>query len=288
MNSEAPTRPALRYHGGKWILAPWLISFFPEHRTYAEPFGGGASVLLRKPRAYAEIYNDLDSEVVNLFNVMRDRGEELRQACYLTPFSNNDFKAAFYHSDDPLEQARRTVVRSFFGFGSASVTEYKHSTRVGKPTTGFRANSHRSGTTPAHDWANYPDHMPEIIERLRGVVIENRDASEIIVRHDSADTLFYCDPPYVAATRDKGKDYAHEMTEAEHVALASLLHSVAGMVVLSGYACDLYDKQLYSDWRRFERPAFADGARPRTEVVWINHACAEALEAQASQQRMFV
>lgn len=281
------TRPALRYHGGKWMLAPWLISYFPAHRVYIEPFGGGASVLLRKPRSYAEIYNDLDSEVVNLFQVMRDRGEELRVACYLTPFSSNDFKAAFYRSDDPLEQARRTVVRSYFGFGSASVTEYKHSTRIGKPTTGFRANSNRSGTTPAHDWGNYPDCLPAVIERLRGIVIENRDALEIIERHDSEKTLIYCDPPYVAETRDKGNDYAHEMTTYQHIALSEKLRQVKGMVILSGYACSLYDKDLYADWLRFERPAFADGARPRIEVIWLNKACAAALNEETIQGEFF-
>lgn len=280
-------RPALRYHGGKWKLAQWLISFFPQHRVYVEPFGGGASVLLRKPRSYAEIYNDLDGEVVNFFKILRDRGDELQRACYLTPFSRDDFNSTFYMSDDQLEQARRTVVRSFFGFSSASVTAYNHSTKIGKPTTGFRSNSNRSGTTPAHDWAKYPNHMKELIDRLRGIVIENRVAAEVISMFDTTETLFYCDPPYVAETRDKGKDYAHEMTENDHIDLAQILRSVEGMVVLSGYACELYDKELYSDWRRFERPAFADGARERTEVIWLNDACCVALETQSSQKEMF-
>ncbi|HYN54380.1 MAG TPA: DNA adenine methylase [Methylotenera sp.] len=156
-------RPLVRYHGGKWKLAPWLISFFPEHRTYVEAYGGGGSVLIRKERSYAEIYNDLDSEIVNLFKVARENGLELLEQCELTPFSREEFNLSYEPAAEPLEQARRTLVRSFMGFGSASVSKQK---------SGFRANSNRSGTTPAHDWANYPDAFRNVITRLQGVVID--------------------------------------------------------------------------------------------------------------------
>lgn len=282
---EICKRPLIRYHGGKWRLAPWIIQFFPPHRCYVEPFGGGGSVLLRKERSYAEVYNDLDVEVVNLFRVMRDRGDELLRKLELTPFSNDEFKAAFFMCDDPLEQARRTVVRSFLGYGSASVTEYKHSTRIGKPTTGFRACSNRSGTSPAHDWNNYPTEARAIVERLRGVVIDNADFEKVILQHDSPRTLFYADPPYVAETRDKGKDYAHEMTEADHFRLANALNDALGMAVVSGYPSALYEK-LFAGWKRFEVAALADGARPRTEVVWINGARQAALSAAQLQPRL--
>lgn len=240
-------------------MAPWILRHLPQHRVYVEPFGGAASVLLRKPRSYAEIYNDLDGEVVNLFRVARDRGDELRRAIELTPFSRDEFTSSYHETPDALEQARRTVVRSFMGFGSNS-----HN----KPT-GFRANSTRSGTTPSHDWKNYPSSLADVIERLRGVCIENRDAADVMLAHDGPDTVHYVDPPYVAATRDKGTDYRHEMTDVDHEALAETLHGLRGAVVLSGYASTLYEK-LYGDWRRVERRAMADGARERTEVLWLS------------------
>jgi DNA adenine methylase len=261
-------RPILRYHGGKWRLAPWIIGHFPQHRVYVEPFGGGASVLLRKERAYAEIYNDLDGEVVNVFRVMRERGEELRRVLDLTPFSRLEYQQSFAECGDELEQARRTVVRSFMGFGSNSLCRSVKS--------GFRANSNRRGTTPAHDWRNYPDKMAGLIERLRGVVIEQKDASTLMRYFDTDDTLHYVDPPYVHSTRSlwagKGarKGYAHEMSDEDHRSLAAVLNSLNGKVCLSGYHSPLYD-ELYRDWRRVERHALADGARARIEVLWMNY-----------------
>lgn len=260
-----PTRPLLRYHGGKWKLAPWIISYFPKHRVYVEPFGGAASVLFQKPRSYCEVYNDLDNEVVNLFRVLRDsiKADALKQALYLTPFSRAEFELSYKLCDDPVEMARRTVLRSFAGFSSAANGKYK---------TGFRSGSNRSGTTPAHDWANYPDCLVAIIERLRGVVIENKRAADVIAQHDSPGTLFYCDPPYVHNTRCERScvgAYNHEMTDDDHVVLSSVLNSIQGMVVLSGYPSELYNR-LYVDWQRIDRPAFADGARDRVECLWLS------------------
>jgi DNA adenine methylase len=153
---NAPTRPALRWHGGKWKLAPWILTHFPRHRTYVEPFGGAASVLLRKARSHAEVYNDLDDWVVNLFQVLRNEAMASRLIAQLrlTPFARSEFETVREIDEavgDPVECARRLIIRSFMGFGSNA-----HSGR----TTGFRANTSRLGTTPAEDWANYPDRAP--------------------------------------------------------------------------------------------------------------------------------
>jgi DNA adenine methylase len=278
--SSEPGRPIVRYHGGKWKLAPWIISNLPPHRVYVEPFGGGGSVLLRKPRSYAEVYNDLDGEIVNVFRVMRDQGPLLRDVIRLSPFSRAEFQAAYLPSGDQVEQARRTILRSFQGFGSAAACG---------EASGFRANSNRSGTTPAHDWANYADHVEGLIERLRGVVIECRDAMAVMLHHDNDTTLHYVDPPYVHDTRstkvrhnDKRKSYKHELSDEQHASLVAGLKQLKGMVVLSGYPSTLY-QELCSNWVRIDRAAFADGARARTECLWLNDAATEALRAPQQQ-----
>lgn len=283
-----PTRPVLRYHGGKWMLGPWIIDHFPDHRIYTEAFGGAASVLIRKPRAaLVEVYNDLDGEIVSLFKLLRDpvTAGKLREVLQSTPFAREEFALSYAPTEDPLEQARRTVVRSFFGFGSDSASG---------ATTGFRANGNRNNAHPARDFANYPAAMEAFTERLKGVVIENRPAVEIILQHDTPETLHYCDPPYTHGSRSSytvrtGKGYRHEMSDDDHQRLAEVLHGCTGMVVLSGYHSPLYD-QLYGTWEVSERHAIADGgpnapALERTEVLWLNQAVQLALHRQ--QPRMF-
>jgi len=263
--SDAPARPALRYHGGKWRDAPWIISQFPPHRRYIEPFGGGASVLLRKSRSYAEVYNDLDGEIVNLFRVLRNpsQARELGRLIEMTPFSRVEFEQAYLADGDPIEQARRLLVRSFMGFGAAGTTGNN---------TGFRNNSTRSGTTPATDWMNYPPALAMIAERMRGVIIEMLPAVEAVQKFDGPDALFYLDPPYPLSTRGKqsAAGYRHEMTDDQHRELAEIVRCIKGKAIISGYACNLYDSELYPDWQRITKDAHAEGARDRTEVLWIS------------------
>lgn len=260
VGAGAINRSLVKYHGGKWVLAPWIISQFPSHRIYVEPFGGGGSVLLRKPRSRSEIYNDLDGEIVNLFRVVRDRGPELQRAIHLTPFARVEFEVSYEPTGNAVEQARRTLVRCMMGFGTNG-----HNRR-----TGFRPIGRLSRLSPARDWMNYPDKFGAIIERLRGVVIENRDGFKVMADNDTPDTLHYVDPPYVAAARDKGGDYRHEMSDADHVRLAEFLNGLSGHVVLSGYPSALYD-DLFHKWEKVETRAFADRARARIEVLWMKN-----------------
>lgn len=257
---NVPTRPILRWHGGKWRLAPWIIDQMPAHEAYVEPFGGGASVLLRKPRSRLEIYNDLDGEVVNLFSVLRSRPADLAEAVALTPFARAEFDLAYQMAADQVERARRMLIRSHMGFGSNAVNR----------RSGFRASGLRAGVLPVHNWSDLPSVIRTVAERVRGVVIENRPAVDVMAANDGPGVLHYVDPPYVIGTRgDAGADYAHEMSDADHVVLLEALVGLRGRVILSGYAHPLYDDAL-AGWTRIERAAMADGARKRVEVLWCN------------------
>jgi DNA adenine methylase len=281
-----------------------------------EPYGGGASVLLRKPRSYAEVYNDLDGEIVNLFTVLRDRGEELCQKVALTPFARAEFDLSYQPVGEPVEQARRTLVRTAAGYGGNAFSP----TKAARPErTGF---SCRRESSPARDWGGggevecarrllvrafmghgtagasangagfktqdgstkriekqWPgvaENMADVVARLQGIVIECRRASQVMLSHDSSETLHYVDPPYVPETRDKGSDYRHEMTPDDHREMANVLHKLKGMVILSGYDCRLY-KELFGGWKRFDKATHADGARKRMESLWLNPVAVAAM-----------
>lgn len=276
MTSESLIKhPAIRYHGGKFRLAPWIIEQMPDHVCYVEPFGGAAGVLLQKPRSYSEVYNDLDGEVVNLFRVLRDPelNQRLQDACCLTPYSRDEFCHAQEPATDSIERARRMVVRACMGFGSAA--------GVGGQS-GFRSDSKRKYATAAHLWERYPANLTAVCQRLQGVIIENKDALAVMRAHDAVTTLHYIDPPYVPETRVQGnRYYAYEMTVEGHEQLLAVARTMSGMVMISGYDTEVYNDML-NGWAKTEktsRISAGRGTKVRTECLWLN------LAAQQKQER---
>lgn len=276
------TRPVLRYHGGKWLLAPWVIANMPAHKVYVEPFGGGANVLLRKDRGSAECYNDLDGTIVEIFRVLQDaeKSERLRRRLEFTLYSRSEYELSYESTLDDVESACRTIVKSFMGFGSDAATR--------KWSAGFSTRLSMGRMFPSSMWANWPQCVPDFVDRLRDVVIENRKATEVMLRLDGPDSMFYVDPPYVSSTRSSlagkgcGHGYRHEMNDEDHRELAVVLSELQGMVMLSGYKSALYS-ELYGDWKRLERKTLAEGARPRVECLWFN----AAAWARRPQEQMF-
>lgn len=252
----------MRYYGGKWRIAPEIVKHFPPHAVYVEPFGGAASVLLQKAPATCEVYNDLCAEVVNVFRVFRDSPEALLRGLHLTPYARDEYKLAYESTSDPVEAARRFIFRSSAGIGTHS--SMKHN--------GFRTSLCDVKHATAVSWAGLPECLLSVVERLRGVIIENRPAIQVMQQFDHGHTLHYVDPPYLNTTRkDSRQGYKHEMSSPEHHReLLQALKKMKGMVIISGYPSPLYEKMLKS-WHRHTLSGGRDQTNERThEVLWAN------------------
>lgn len=256
--------PLIRYHGGKFRIADWIISQFPSHRTYVEPFGGGGAVLLAKPPSHIEVYNDLDADVVNFFEVLRDKqlSQELAHLIELTPYSRTEFLNARTETTSKVDQARKLVIRAQMGFGSAGAT---------KGNTGFRLDTGRGGSDIVKIWQRQPEVILQAAARLKKVLIENRDALKVIEDHDRDDTLFFIDPPYVLDTRNMGgKAYRHEMSNEDHEKLIKTLKLCKGMVIVCDYEHPIYESLKWKKIKKTVAAAGQAGSVMREEVLWIN------------------
>lgn len=265
-------KPPFAYYGGKTTLAERIVALLPEHTHYVEPFAGSLAVLLAKPRSDMETVNDLDRDLMTFWQVLRDRPAELERAMMLTPHSRAEQEGAYdLDVPDDLERARRVWVLLSQGRGSTL------------RKTGWRFYRDPAGSTYSMpDYLRaYADRVPPAAARLHGVSLECRDALDVIRDYGKhPNVLLYCDPPYLAASRNS-TNYRHEMAgEAQHVELAEALHSVKASVVLSGYGSQLY-QDLFADWTRVEMTAWTgngirDGATKtdgqRVEVLWSNRA----------------
>ena len=277
---------AFGWYGGKYSHLNWLLPLLPRASHYCEPFGGSAAVLVNREPSPVETYNDIDGQVVNFFRVLRDQKEALIEAIGLTPFSKEEFRRAVDEPEEKLsdlERARRFFIRA-------------RQVRTGLAQTASEGRwahcvlTSRAGMAGAVSrWLGSVEGLAEIAQRLLRVQIENDSAIHVIRRYDSPDTLFYCDPPYVHASRADTNAYAFEMSDAEHRELAEVLHQVQGKVALSGYHCALMD-ELYSDWTWIAAPtkkahstntSASNNKQDRTEILWVNY------ELPLTQQPVF-
>lgn len=247
----------LKYPGSKWRISQWIISHFPKHKVYCEPFFGSGAVFFNKPQTYIETINDIDGNIVNLFKVCRDYPEELSRLIEFTPFSRDEFVSCYDKSDDPIEQARRTLVRyhQSFGTSNSSKRSWRNVQTYGGPRT-------------ATMWNYLPESICEACKRLKEAQIENIDAIELIRRYNNENTLIYCDPPYLQSLRKKNM-YAHEISNEYHINLLEVLKESKSKIVLSGYDNELYNKVL-SEWRTDTKQTTAQMGLHRTEKLWMN------------------
>lgn len=274
MTIPTPTRPALRYFGGKWRIGKWIISHFPDHYTYVEPFGGGASVLLQKNPSPLEVYNDIDGDVVNYFRVLRDHPDELIRAINLTPFSREEYNQAFKPVPAhlwfslmrfrgvrlaDLERARQLYIRSFQSYAS-------HTDRM----SGWRwEKSKKSNRTALGSWNSSLVHLEAAAARMRMVQIENDDVFRIIKRYDTPNTLFYLDPPYIEEALSSQHRYKHSLTEEQHTELLTRIQRLKGMVAISMVKHHVYQEML-SNWEFHSLETRTQNGNKMQECLWLS------------------
>ncbi len=269
MAKQSGKHIAFGWYGGKYSHLDWLLPLLPPATHFCDVFGGSAAVLINRIPSPVETYNDIDSEVVTLFKVLRDQKEQLIEAIGLTPFSREELTRACTEPTadlTDLERARRFFVRA------RQVRTGLAQTASGGRWAHCLLTSRAGMAGAVSRWLGSIDDLAEIAQRLLRVQIENAPAIEVIQRYDSEETLFYCDPPYVHDTRGDSKAYRHEMTDRDHQELARVLHNVKGKVALSGYHGPLYDS-LYADWWRIEAdPKLCHSVKTeRTEILWVNY-----------------
>ncbi len=263
-------RIAFGWYGGKYSHLDWLLPLLPACHHYCEPFAGSGAILINRPPAPVETYNDLDGEVVNFFRALRDHKDELTELIGLTPFSREEFGLACEVDPElpPVERARRFYVRA-------------RQVRTGLAQTASLGrwanckNTSRAGMSGVVSrWLGGVEVLPEIADRLLRVQIENRPAVEVIRLYDAPETLFYCDPPYVHETRGDDKAYGFEMTDRDHRDLARVLNEAAGLVAVSNYDCRLMNDLFPAPkWRKLVSPerTIHSTKDKRAEVLWTNY-----------------
>lgn len=258
-------RTVLKYPGSKWNIASKLVELLPEHHSYVEPFFGSGAVLFNKPVSDIETINDLDSDVTNLFRCIQKDAERLARLVMTTPFSREEY-------DKQYESVLETLYVSNFQRAAGFLVRCWQG-------HGFRTNVYKVGwkndvvgrerAYALWSWYRLPEWIIDIAERLRMVQIENRPALEVIERFNYSNVFMYIDPPYVLGTRT-GKQYKHEMSDADHEELLKLLLQSRAKIMLSGYESELYNNYLIG-WEKKQFFSCAEHGKPRIETVWMNY-----------------
>lgn len=280
LSSRHRCRSPLTWFGGKAMLAKWICSYIPEHRTYVEVFGGAANVLFRKIPSDYEVYNDVFEDLVNFFRVLRDK--ELFGQFYdivlLVPYSLTEYRDAYekYSSmnwEDNVDRAVAFFIANRMALGGLVK-------RGGIKTWANNRRSCRHMPEQVSRWLAVIDDLPVFAERLLEVQIECSDFERILGKYDDADTVFYLDPPYL------GENIPFNdvvFSEADHRRLLLTLLHVKGMCILSGYDSDMYFETLEegAGWyytskvRRYYSKMVGYGEK--LESLWISPNLAEKL-----------
>lgn len=257
----------LRYPGSKWNLASKIVELMPEHKSYLEPFFGSGAVLFTKGLSAIETVNDLNDDVVNLFQVIQQDPAPLSEKLFLTPYSRRIYDKSWEaEPKDEVDKALNFIIRSLMSHGFRNFEK-----------SGWKRDVNgRERAYAVKHWNELPDLIQDVALRLKEVQIECRPALDLITEYDRENVCMYIDPPYVLSTRAR-KQYTVEMEDDDHIELLDVLDQSKAKILLSGYDSDLYNKKL-SNWERVEFAATAEHGLPRTEVLWMNFQPKKQLE----------
>lgn len=262
------------YYGGKFNkVGRFIAEILPKHRHYVEPCGGMAGVLMIKEPSFCEIYNDIDNNIVNLFEVVRDPilCKQLEELLHLTPYSREEWRRCqktFRTETDPLEKARKVYVTLSMGFAGS----------LGNKAFSWGGPKYESSV--ARTFFNGLESLPVIHHRIKNIIIENKDALDIAKKWDTSETLQYWDPPYRKENRKTFGDYSEEIDSNYHAMILDFLISCKSKIILSGYDNEVYNSALSgSDFRKislstFSAVSLSNGKgydSKRTECLWINY-----------------
>lgn len=258
----------IKYPGSKWRIADWIISFFPEHHSYLEPFFGSGAVLFHKERSHIETINDMDGDVVNFFDWVKRDPERLASAVWKTPYSRKEYDRSFQKQKDDFQRALSFCVKLNMG----------HGFRTSGGKVGWKMDVQgRERAYALRDWNQFPERIIEAAVRLKEVQIECRPALDVISRFNFENVLIYADPPYLLETR-YGKQYRQEMSKKDHIELLEVLMESKAKVILSGYESSIYDKMLDGWEKAYIENITQNPKKKRSEVIYMNFAPEKQME----------
>jgi DNA adenine methylase len=269
-------KPAFGYYGAKVRIASHIINSLPPHNAWVEAFCGSAALTIAKKPAPIEIINDLDDQIINLFEQLRNNSKKLISAINLTPYARKEYFDAKKVDDgiEPIEKARRFLISTMMTVNGA----------VGETGAGFsfsQSYSRDGREARVNRWYNLPDRLEKVVERLKSVRVENRDARELLEMFVyKPATLFYMDPPYLM---ERSHHYKHDIDEKFHIELLELSNKAKCMMLISSYDNELYNEMLSqkNGWTKTileTNTSDTSGKKyERKEILWKNESFEKAL-----------
>lgn len=277
MSGNSKKKIAFNYFGGKFLFIDEIYPYFPAEFTHlCELFAGSAVLSLNYERNVIKTLNEINGDVTNFFEVLRDHRDELLIRLRLTPVSLQEYDQSWNaHPSDKVENARRFYIRlrqSYMGLGSQRKNKGWHL---------CRKNLNCNGGETVSRWNNSFEKLLAIAEVLSDCQITNYSYEECLSRLDYTEVFFYADPPYPKESRSSHNDYKFDFTDDDHYKLAERLHGAKGMVMISGYNCKLMN-DLYGDWHKEVLPTKRNNYRktPVQECIWFNYPVSKTQKAQ--------